>query len=552
MRARVVRSWGLLATLLGCVAGACRADDEPFTGTSASGGRVGLHAGGGEDDPASRAGASSDGGVSSDGGKSGMTRGDAGNVAEPRGEAGGEPSSGGTPGEPLGAAGAAGEGSVHAGDSVHPGGVWEQTGGAGGDEACPSCHARTVSELALGATHTCVRFLDGTLKCWGKNQAGQLGRGDTIPIGDDERPSAIGSIHLSQEPGVSAAGIVAGAEHNCALLSDGTLKCWGDNSYGQLGYATTNTLGDDEQPADFEPVKLSPDPEVKAYQLAAGDDHNCALLSDDSVKCWGSNAHYALGYPGVAMIGATDTPADWDPLRVTTKAGVKVVQLACGREHSCALLSDQTVTCWGRSSHGQLGYGNHETIGDDEEPSAAGPVSVTNEPGVGVTSLAARAFQTCALLSNGRMKCWGRGTEGELGNQDGEDVGDDELPSDVADWSPLGDAGLAVSQIGTGATHGCALLSNGSIVCWGDSSSGRLGYGSDLGRAEALSLTVRSGVVARRLSTGWNHSCALLSDGSVTCWGAGDGGALGYGNQNPVGDDELPSSAAPVSLFDSP
>jgi alpha-tubulin suppressor-like RCC1 family protein len=526
----------------------CNASDQPSmphaTGGADGGGKAPSSEGGIEDGrPALGGGMSGDGGVTrmgDDASESG-----AGGVAGEPVVPDGAPSMGGAWGGGFGGEGQAGDGFTHPGTSM-------ESGGAGGEEACASCHARTVSELALGAAHSCVRFLDGSLKCWGRNDAGQLGRGDTLPIGDDELPATIGSINLSHEPSVRAVTLSAGAQHTCAILSDRTLKCWGDGSHGQLGYGTTHAVGDDEQPAELGPVELSVIPDVKPYQVAAGDYHSCVLLTDDSVKCWGSNDDKALGYPAAGVIGAVDTPADWGPVQVTTKAGVKVVQLACGREHTCALLSDQSVTCWGRSSHGQLGYGNRETIGDDETPSSAGPVSVTNEPGISVTSLTARAFQTCALLSNGRLKCWGRGSDGALGDGRGEDLGDDELPSDVADVLPGNDTTLTVLQVGSGAAHGCALLSNGAIHCWGDSSLGRLGYGSASTAGGPVSLSVQPGVVARRLTIGWTHSCALLSDGSVTCWGDAADGALGYGNLALIGDDELPSAAAPVALWRTP
>lgn len=524
---------------------ACSESDEPSLPRATGGTRGGKQAvpseGGIEDGRGSLGGGGSGGdGVT---GNAGSADGEGGVAAHPV-VPGPGPFLGGAPSETSGGGGGqSGEG------FTHPGSSWGEIGGAGAEEACASCHARTVSELALGSSHSCVRFLDGSLKCWGRNDTGQLGRGDTLPIGDDELPSAIASIALSHEPSVGAAALIAGAQHTCAILSDRSLKCWGDSSRGQLGYGTTAAVGDDELPADLGPVPLSLDPDVKAYQLAAGDFHSCALLSDDSVKCWGSNDDKALGYPAADVIGAVDTPADWGPVQVTTEPGVKVVQLACGREHTCALLSDQSVTCWGRSTHGQLGYGNHETI---EMPSRAGPVSITHDLGVSVTSLTARAFRTCALLSNGRLKCWGQGSDGALGNGDLQDIGDDELPSDVADVSPGDDATLAVLQVGTGATHACALLANGAVHCWGDPSLGRLGYGNGGDASGAVSLSLNPGVVARRLTIGWNHSCALLSDGSVTCWGDGADGALGYGNAKAVGDDERPSAAAPVALSAAP
>lgn len=534
MRARVASSWGLLPLLLTHWFVGCGEKDDLSRRTpraTATGSeRADAHDGGG--------GAHDGGGGARDGGRPAPGSGLAGEGGVADGPDG-RPSFGGEGGaiEDVGG---------QAGDSfTHPGGDWGSSGGAGGEEACATCHARTATDLTLGEAHSCVRFLDGSVKCWGRNQDGELGRGDHEPIGDDELPSSIDALSLSHEPGVVARSFAAGARHTCAILSNDTVKCWGDGSRGQLGYGAPGNVGDDERPADVDPIELSTDPHLKPSQVATGDSHSCALLSDGSVKCWGSNDDFALGYPGAAVIGATDTPADWDAIDVTATPGVKVVQLACGHEHTCALLSDRSVSCWGRSTYGQLGYGNRETIGDDEAPSSAGPVSVTTEPGVSVTALSARAFETCALLSSGKLKCWGRGSAGALGNGDTRDIGDDELPSDVDSISPSNDASLLVTHVGSGAEHTCALLSNASISCWGDPSRGRLGSAS----GGIVSLSQSSGVVARRLATGFRHSCALLSDGSLTCWGDAAFGALGYGNSNIIGDDELPASAAPVVLF---
>ena len=142
------------------------------------------------------------------------------------------------------------------------------------------------------------------------------------------------------------------------------------------------------------------------------------------MRCWGSGSD-GLGYGNQETIGDDETPSAAKDIDV----GAPVVQLAAGDFGACALLDTGNVRCWGSGEQGQLGYGNVETIGDDETPASAGDVNV----GALVTSIDRGFGHVCATLVTGKVRCWGRGGPAALGYGNTEDIGDDETPADAGD-----------------------------------------------------------------------------------------------------------------------
>jgi alpha-tubulin suppressor-like RCC1 family protein len=408
-----------------------------------------------------------------------------------------------------------------------------------------------VTELAVGGNHTCVLLSDGSVRCWGENSHGQLGYGYTHAVSD---PAAAGPVSVTTTPGVAVAHLWAGYNHTCALLTDRSLKCWGWNANGQLGYGRAGDIGDDELPSSVGAVQVTASPGLAVTQIAAGYFHTCALLSDGSVKCWGG-ANF-LGYGTTSNIGDDETPATVGPVQVTTTPGLTVTHLAVGLTHTCAVLSDGSVRCWGESSEGQLGYGNSDSVGSIALPSSAGPVSITTGAATTV-DLTAGALHTCVRLSDTSIKCWGYGAKGSLGYGNTDDIGDDELPSSVGPVHVVSAPGVTVRTLATGGYHACVILSNETVQCWGMGDRGQLGYGNtaNIGDDElpssvgAVHVTSLAGVTVRALALGQQHSCALLSNGAVQCWGDNHYGQLGSGSTTGVGDNLLPSSSPPVSLF---
>lgn len=253
----------------------------------------------------------------------------------------------------------------------HPDRPWEDD--AIGDDETPASAGDVnvgddVVQVAAGYVHACALLRSGAVRCWGVAQKGQLGYGNTEFIGDDpgEVPETAGDVDV----GAPVEQIVSGssAEHTCAVLVGGRLRCWGENDHGQLGYGHTRNIGDDETPSSAGDVDVG----GVVLQAAAGGRHTCAVLAGGRVRCWGNNEFGQLGTGDTRTIGDDETPASSGEVDV----GGPVAQVAAGSLRTCALLENGTVRCWGDGRWGGLGYGNTENIGDDETPASAGDVAL--------------------------------------------------------------------------------------------------------------------------------------------------------------------------------
>ncbi|MFT3736540.1 MAG: hypothetical protein QM776_16240 [Rhodocyclaceae bacterium] len=224
------------------------------------------------------------------------------------------------------------------------------------------------------AGHVCALKADSTVICWGNNSLGQLGAGYTTPNGSDTVP-ALGSPANSATPllvkiqptkttTATLSGVVAisvGNSHSCALLADGTIRCWGDNNNGALG--TTSTSNWPTYPAQTGATLV--EGITSAIQIASGHEFNCALLSDLTVRCWGDNTYGQIG--NGTKTGPVTTPST--PLNLSG-----VIAVAAGQTHACALLNNGDVKCWGGNGYGQ--------IGDNTTTEKLTPTSTSAGPGV--------------------------------------------------------------------------------------------------------------------------------------------------------------------------
>jgi alpha-tubulin suppressor-like RCC1 family protein len=327
-----------------------------------------------------------------------------------------------------------------------------------------------------------------------------------------------------------------GGSHTCALSDGGNVRCWGSNTNGQLGYGNTNTIGDDEAPSKAGNIEVG----AKVAVVAAGVFHTCVLTDMGKVRCWGSNSSGQLGYGHTNAIGDNETPVSAGDVDV----GAKVVQLTAGLAHTCALSDAGAVRCWGSGFTGALGYANKSSIGDDEKPTVAGNVDV----GAKVVQIVAGDSHNCALTEAGKVRCWGSNFKGQLGYGHTNVIGDDEKPSAAGDV----DVGAKVVQLTAGGSATCALTEMGKVRCWGNNSSGQLGYGNQnaVGDDEKPSAAgdVDLGAKAVQVDLGLSHGCAVTDSRKVRCWGSGGYGKLGYGNLDPIGDNEPPSKAGDVDL----
>ncbi len=310
-----------------------------------------------------------------------------------------------------------------------------------------SAQAQSIVDIAAGSQSTCVLRSDGQVSCWG---AGAM-TGISTGIPEARLISAMGST---------------------ICVAGGSVKCW---------------TAQDPQPQMIENLS-------EVVSLSVGQDHACALDPSGQVYCWGSNL--------MGQIGA----GTWLGIRASTPARVSLTQaarsLVAGSRHSCALLADTSVACWGGTWPGQGSY-----------------LPQPLEGMWGVMALAAGDTLTCGLLTDGRVPCWGSDEFGQLGNG--------ELPS--AGRIVLANGIREAVAIRTGLYHACALLQNGTIKCWGANTLGQLGNGSH--RSSSIPVTVAGISTAKLITAGDLHTCAVLESDAIQCWGANDSGQLGDGSR---------------------
>ena len=395
--------------------------------------------------------------------------------------------------------------------------------GNGASNGNPLAGGFRAQQVSSGDYHACAIQGGGIVMCWGANGSGQLGNG-----------SATGSVTPVRTSNIAnATRVSAGGAHSCALINDGTIRCWGDDGFGQLGNNAT-------LPA-LTPVQVAG--VAGAVDISGGEGHTCAVISNGTVWCWGLNDYGQLG-------NGTQTTA-FTPVRVSSIGTTlpKAVSVSAGGAHTCALLADGSVFCWGNNSSGQLGNGASFTNTPPSPAISTTPIQA-NLTGVSATALSAGADHTCAVMSDSTVRCWGDDTFGQLGipyTVIGVGPG-------VITFStfPVPVTGLS-NAIGVtgGLRHSCATVSGG-VRCWGDDSSGQLGNGAFFGPApvdpinlpdttwspvSAIGLAAATGVSAGSL-----HTCAHLSNDVIACWGNNTYGQLGSGG--------FSASAIPLGVTD--
>ncbi len=343
-----------------------------------------------------------------------------------------------------------------------------------------------VSAIAAGSGHTCALTTSGGVKCWGRNDDGQLGDGSTT-----QRLTAVNANGLIS--GVSAIATGSTSTHTCAVSEGGGVKCWGNNSNGQLGDGSTT-----QRLTAVDVSGLS----SGISAIAAGSNHTCALNASGGVKCWGLNTTGQLGDGGTTQrLTAVDV--------IGLSSGVSAI--ATGSNHTCALTTGGGVKCWGDNGNGQLGDGS-----TTQRLTAVDVSGLSSR----VSAIAAGGNHTCALTAGGGVKCWGRNSSGQLGDS-----------STTQRLTAVDVSGLSsgVSAIATGGDHTCALTASGGVKCWGFNGTGQLGDGSTTQRLAAVDVSgLSSGVSA--IAAGRDHTCAITTSGGVKCWGRNARGSLGDGS----------------------
>ena len=365
--------------------------------------------------------------------------------------------------------------------------------------------------LGLGGDHSCAIVVNGSVACWGNNSVGQLGRGYTNAY--DDTPWYVQPFGQNRK----AIAIDAGGNTTCALLDDASVSCWGAGDYGQLG---NNNTANSNTPQEVSSFPGNED----AVSVAVGWRHGCVLLSDQNMSCWGNNAFSQLGNNNTSN---STTPVLVQPMNGTAKP----VALTLNNLHTCALLDDGNAACWGLGYFGALGTG-------DPESSTPVPVDVVSSP---VTDVDAGVWHTCAVLENGSIACWGDNSYLQVGST--------ALAADATGTFIQGyGANRPASVVRAGAFHTCAVDTSGDVQCWGTGGEGQLGNGGTSDSRLPVNVSLPSGAKALDVALGLDHTCALLTNGSVMCWGDGSNGQLGAGwattsSTTPVYTSTLGSSA---------
>jgi len=282
--------------------------------------------------------------------------------------------------------------------------------------------------------------------------------------------------------------VSVGAGFACAAFTDGRVECWGENSQGQLGDGTATY--------STKPVRATALTHGPVTAVSCGNEFTCVLLAPKgTVECWGLNASGQLG-DGTTMNTKT-------PVAAMGLTGVKAI--AARGLHTCALLADGTVSCWGMTTNASGGT-SRVTV----------PTPV---PGVtGATAIATGEDDACALLADATVACWGDGTSGALGNG-----------STTSSATPVPVPNVAgATAISAGESYACAVLGDGTVTCWGNDDAGTLGFRIDqLYSTTAVAVPGLTG--ATTIAAGYDHACALLANGTVSCWGDRFNGAVGDG-----------------------
>ena len=397
---------------------------------------------------------------------------------------------------------------------------------------------KAVSNSAGGST--CAIMTDGSLKCWGNNSFGQLGYDDLVDRGGNTGDvPALAAVNLGT--GRTVKMISTGGRSACAVLDNGTLKCWGFNGDGQLGYDdTTSRGGTAGDMAALGTVFLGVGRTAKAVSVAdsVNGSHTCAILDNGKLKCWGFNLSGQLGYDDTVTRG--DKAGDMAALGyVDLGAGRTAVSVSTGFLVTCVVLDNGKLKCWGNNGYGQLGYEDITDRGDNPGDMAA---LNTINLGAGRTARAVdtSGTTTCAILDTKALKCWGDNTVGQLGYEDLVERGSN--PGDMAALAPVnlgaGRTAIAVSV----ANPTCVVLDNKSLKCWGENTKGGLGQddtinrGGNVGDMSALAaVNLGTGRTAKTVETGGTNTCAILDNNRLKCWGSNDSGQLGQNDTLPRG-----------------
>ena len=355
-------------------------------------------------------------------------------------------------------------------------------------------NGKSFTYVAAGWLHSCGLVSDATVKCWGENTKGELGDGSvTMAV------SPAAEVTDANAAIINVISISAGKQVSCAVLTGETVKCWGKGASWMLG--NSNQTDVSRAVTVMTVMQNVSTPLTGVTAVSVGGNHVCAVLADRTVRCWGWNNANQMG-------NGTTIAAKY----ATTIVGITdAIAVSANNQHSCALLSTGRVTCWG-SDGGTGGLGTGTALQTN-----SGPKVVV--PGINdAISVSAGWAHSCAALTVGKVYCWGNGGSGQLGNG-----------SNYSTNTPVEVVGIAnATSVTAGYLHSCARLQDGTVKCWGyNGPYGALGNDSTSQSASPVVVTGINNAIS--VSAYGNSTCAALSDGTAQCWGDYNAGQLGNG-----------------------
>ena len=383
----------------------------------------------------------------------------------------------------------------------------------------------SASTIQAGWLMTCAVLDNNEMRCWGSGTFGKLGTGDNIRA---HHPREVLLGYQSGTPSLATEvgqGSGSSGHHTCALMIDSTLQCWGEDFLGQIGHGGSSGWHTTPYPVQMPLYK-------SAVQISNGGHHTCAIMEDDntaehSLYCWGSNNH---GQVGIMLASGEQPPELTIPTHVELPAGRSPIAISLGWDTSCAILDDGSGMCWGINDEGQLGVG---TAGGNR--TLPTPISILPQNRT-LAAIAIGTMHTCALLDDGSVGCWGKNDVGQFG--------DGTTASSTSFRYVSLPSGRTAISIDVGKEHSCSILDDSSSVCWGNNTDGQIGDGYAITRLTPTYVISPGGQTFSTISTGMTHTCGIVSNGSLHCWGNHEYGQLGLGWDNLTAeprDSDIPA-----------
>ncbi|CAB5019998.1 unannotated protein [freshwater metagenome] len=358
-----------------------------------------------------------------------------------------------------------------------------------------------AGSLSGGSNHMCL-LKNSNVYCWGLNTYFQLGDGTTTSRNTPQLVSGL----------TSPISVSAGGGQSCAVQADHKILCWGNRG----GYSNPNPIGAPtkvQRTVGLSTQVVDDATYVDIGGSGSGTETGCYITTSNELWCWGENSGGQVGDGTAADVQSA--------VRI---AGLQVIAVSVGPNHTCAVIQGGSVQCWGMDDYGQLGDGAAGMGTYTDSPATVGGVS-------GAVGISVNGFHSCALIQEGNVKCWGANFDSQLG---------DGINASGSSATPVDVAGISTARgISAGSNHTCAILANGTVKCWGDNSKLQ---GGRVGNKSATPVLVDGITGATAVSAGANHTCALIGSNDLKCWGNGGSGILGDGVS--VADTATPVSIA--------